>query len=510
MSTESTTEVHGEGGKASGPATFSVSPRYYALDCVRAMAMLLGVVYHTLMFRMFMGGGPPGPMGGMDPSRLLGDWLHCFRMPLFFLISGFFARMMLAKYGIRGYLVRRWWRIGIPLLVGMFTFCPLYIIARDVTSQQGRGGPGPMGPPGAGGPRGGPPSVEGMPRPPRGFMPTPLRSFDKNDDGELSDAEWQEVTKRFNGPSGRGPGGGPGGFRPGGPMPGPFGGQGNALADRLFGPLSRYFQLHHLWFLWYLLIFATVAPWVTKGFSFFLLRPTPEAADRFIQRVFRSGIAPVLLAAAATPALLLTSSPFGWFLGLAPTIFRGFPDILLHFDPDMVFYFVYFLAGWLLHREREVLPSLSRAWLPDLLLGLVAFAAATALSGAYNGQTDAPYYGLIRTGAYALYCLASASASFAFLGVFLRYLDQPSRVWRYLADTALWVYLIHQPLVLLGLALVKPLQLPWWALAVVVSTLSTGAALVLYELIVRPTPLVRLFGPSSARKPAANVVLQES
>jgi glucan biosynthesis protein C len=70
--------------------------------------MLLGVVYHTLLFRMFTEGFTPGTMGGSGPSRWIQDWLHSFRMPLSFLISGFFGRMMLEKYGTRDYLRRRW------------------------------------------------------------------------------------------------------------------------------------------------------------------------------------------------------------------------------------------------------------------------------------------------------------------------------------------------------------------------------------------------------------------
>jgi peptidoglycan/LPS O-acetylase OafA/YrhL len=76
-------------------------------------------------------------------------------------------------------------------------------------------------------------------------------------------------------------------------------------------------------------------------------------------------------------------------------------------------------------------------------------------------------------------------------------------LWRYLADTALWVYLIHQPLVVVGLALVRPLQMNWWTQTAVVSALAVGASLVLYELVVRPTPLFRLFGPAASRRPAA-------
>src|SRR5262249_12003458 len=104
------------------------SIRYHALDCVRAAAMLLGVYYHAILFAAMVG-GPPGPPGMGGGSRWLQEWLHSFRMPLFFLVSGFFCRMMLQKYGVKRYLERRWWRIGVPLFVGLFTFVPLYLIS---------------------------------------------------------------------------------------------------------------------------------------------------------------------------------------------------------------------------------------------------------------------------------------------------------------------------------------------------------------------------------------------
>ncbi len=430
--------------------------------------MLLGVVYHTLIFRMFTGGGFPGPMDRPDGSKLLGDWLHSFRMPLFFLIAGFFGRMMLMKYGTGEFLRRRWWRIGLPLLIGMFTFGPLYVLTRDLVSS----------PPSFG--HGGPPGP----------------------DGRLAwrDEAWPWRPSRRDARTATGTPGGPRFGPPGGVMP--FGPPGGGLADRIFGPYTRYVQLNHLWFLWYLLVFVTVAPFLAKGLSLVVPNPPSGEGDRLGLRLVRLGLAPVLLAVASTPALLLTRSPFGWFLGLAGGIFRAFPDFLFHFDVDMLFYFAYFLAGWWLHRERAALPGVARAWVPNLVVGFGAFGVATAIEAKYGGFFATTDPGLYRPIAYAAFCLGSACTSFAFMGVFLRYLDSPSRTWRYLADTALWVYLVHQPLVLIGLATCRPLNLPWWALTAVVSASSVAAALLLYEGLVRHTPLALVFGPSSARRPS--------
>jgi hypothetical protein len=408
-------------------------------------------------------------------------------MPLFFLISGFFGRMMLEKYGLAGYLRRRWSRIGIVLVVSMFTLGPLYVATRDLTSSmpgRGPGGPGPGGPPGGPG---------AMLEPPPGFVPPPFRRFDVDGDGSLSEAEWREARKAM---AGNGGPGGPPGFRPPGGGPPGFGPGQEGLASRIFGPAARYVQLNHLWFLWYLLVFITVTPFLAGAIGWVVDR-SGQANRPIGARVFRWGLAPAVLAVAATPALLGISSPFGWFLGLAPAIFRAFPDFLWHYDADMLFYAVFFWMGWWLHRDRGSLDAVSRAWVPNGVVGLVAFAAALTIEARWGGGQPA---GLAKMAAYGIYCLGSASMCFAFLGFFQRYLDVPSRSWRYLADTALWIYLIHQPLVLVGLAATRSLNLPWWARVALVSGFSVAAALGLYELLIRPTALVRLFGPSASRR----------
>ncbi len=116
--------------------------RYYSLDLVRALAMLLGVFYHALLFNGMVSGGPRPPFGppggetGWNGERLTQEYLHSFRMPLFFIVSGFFCHMMLLKYGTRSYYARRWFRIGVPLLIGLFTFVPLYVVSREIFQQR--------------------------------------------------------------------------------------------------------------------------------------------------------------------------------------------------------------------------------------------------------------------------------------------------------------------------------------------------------------------------------------
>ncbi len=54
--------------------------------------------------------------------------VHIFRMSLFFLIAGFFARMLLARLGAWGFVKHRLRRVGLPLLAAMLLVMPLTIV----------------------------------------------------------------------------------------------------------------------------------------------------------------------------------------------------------------------------------------------------------------------------------------------------------------------------------------------------------------------------------------------
>ena len=105
--------------------------RRHDLDALRAFAMLLGIVLHGALAFI------PGAWAVTDAS-VEGDgtpfaWLtmaiHGFRMPVFFLMSGFFTAMLLRQRGL-GKLVRhRAQRILLPLVIAMFAVIPLTWIA---------------------------------------------------------------------------------------------------------------------------------------------------------------------------------------------------------------------------------------------------------------------------------------------------------------------------------------------------------------------------------------------
>ncbi len=106
------------------PTSSKIIARRHDLDALRAVAMLLGIVLHGLM--PFM----PGLSVIRDTQTAGWVWIlflgiHGFRMPLFFLVSGFFTAMLWQKRGVQSMLRQRSVRILLPCLLGTVTIVPL-------------------------------------------------------------------------------------------------------------------------------------------------------------------------------------------------------------------------------------------------------------------------------------------------------------------------------------------------------------------------------------------------
>lgn len=91
--------------------------RHHALDALRAGALLLGVAFHA-------GFAYTEPhvwvVNDSTSDPVLGGMIfvtHIFRMSLFFVVAGFFARLLLEKRGLQGFITNRLRRIALPLAV---------------------------------------------------------------------------------------------------------------------------------------------------------------------------------------------------------------------------------------------------------------------------------------------------------------------------------------------------------------------------------------------------------
>ena len=113
----------------SAAAQVASPQRVHALDALRGVAMLLGVALHAAV--SYMQGRVPELLWPIFDSThsvwfdAFFWWLHAFRLPLFFLIAGFFSRLVRESHGSQGYLRHRTQRLLIPALAAGVIVLPI-------------------------------------------------------------------------------------------------------------------------------------------------------------------------------------------------------------------------------------------------------------------------------------------------------------------------------------------------------------------------------------------------
>jgi peptidoglycan/LPS O-acetylase OafA/YrhL len=108
------------------------SERIYALDALRAIMMLLGLVLHAGItyasadYSIFWPLKNPENNIGFDVIIAI---IHFFRMPVFFVVSGYFGAMLFYKKGPRQMLMNRVKRILLPLTAAVLIVYPMAVFA---------------------------------------------------------------------------------------------------------------------------------------------------------------------------------------------------------------------------------------------------------------------------------------------------------------------------------------------------------------------------------------------
>lgn len=106
-----------------------VLARRHDLDLLRAFAMMLGIWLHTAVAALAL----PG-VSAEGPLAWFAAGVHGFRMPLFFVLSGFFTALLWQRRGPRGLLRDRSRRVALPLLVGLVTIIPMLLVCGYIGS----------------------------------------------------------------------------------------------------------------------------------------------------------------------------------------------------------------------------------------------------------------------------------------------------------------------------------------------------------------------------------------
>jgi glucan biosynthesis protein C len=325
----------------------------------------------------------PHPSAFFD---LLVMFIHSFRMPVFFVIAGFFAAFLYTTRGPRMLFHNRLQRIALPLACAWLILFPLIIVTTGFAYA-------------------------------RSSVQVPI---DPND---------LTIGRMLN-------------------------------------------HLMHLWFLYDLLILYGVALLVMP-----VVRRLPQKMREHALHGF-GWIVPLLWGPGFFAVItLLTLYPMqDWALDTSDSFL---PPLRI-----LVAYGVFFLFGWFLYNRRTLLPTFTqRAW-SHMLAGMLFFALYVFCIG--QAFTVGPTVGIHRL---AMVSLATATWFFiyAFIGLFLRYLERPIPLVRYMADASYWMYLVHLPLSIVQPALLSDLPLPTAIKFSVVLGTTTFLTVLTYHYWVRAT-----------------------
>jgi glucan biosynthesis protein C len=99
--------------------------RYHALDALRAAMMFLGIYLHAVAAYTPDAGWPWKPAELTKTLLWSISVIHVFRMPIFYAMAGFFAALLIARYGFRRAAWNRFMRIAVPFVVGWIVIWPI-------------------------------------------------------------------------------------------------------------------------------------------------------------------------------------------------------------------------------------------------------------------------------------------------------------------------------------------------------------------------------------------------
>jgi len=341
--------------------------------------MLLGVVLHSATAYCTLPNvwwlKDTATSRAMDAMVL---WIHLFRLPVFFVMAGFFGAMLIGKRGWQAFIENRTARLFLPLLAGMFALYPF------------------------------------------------LRS--------VSIYFWYETHR----------------------------GDGWAGLSHWYhsGKLANDIQPAHFWFLQILLFISLAAA------------PLSPYLNRWLSREwFRAAIyspAAPLIFAVPTFATLCSMS-----MGILDTPHDFTPALRIYLA-----YAVFYLFGWGLWLHREALSRLTRGgWF--YVLATVPMTVPILMALQQKPQAKMLVAGLNSIAAWLMV--------YGLISVFLRLKRVDDSRWRYLSDSAYWIYMAH-PIALVMIE-IPLMRLPLHPLVKFVAGILFAVPVLLwtYDRWVRPT-----------------------
>ena len=498
--------------------------RRYDLDALRGFAMLLGIGLHASLAFF------PAPWWVQDRTSgldgLFDEFLwavHGFRMPVFFLMSGFFTALLWRRHGLGALLNHRLRRVALPLAIGLLTIVPLTtlvgewaaetapaaqvaeddiwgkVFAGDVSGVEQlidsgfdvdlRSEAGGWTLLHAAALAGDTEMLELLLS--RGAEPAPVATASEDETPlgvafHFGHEESADILVAYGGgdplPEGRewaeipGWGAGAGAVDPD---------EGSGSDDGL--DLSAIQRFYHLWFLWFLL-------WLVAGFGI-----VAWVVDRR---------GPGRVGGESRPRWVMWSMiP----LTIVPQLFMGGGGAFPVFGPDtsdgfvplphvLAYYATFFTFGALMYRREGrsgllLVDTLGRPWwlfLPvSFLVVLPAGLVFTFDEAAFSWPV-----------ASVLQVVYAWGMCLGLIGLFRVLIPRDRRGIRYLSDSSYWMYLAHLPVVVVAQAVMRDWSLSAEVKFLLISVVVTAFLLLSYQFLVRYTPIGAMLNGKKARRSA--------
>jgi peptidoglycan/LPS O-acetylase OafA/YrhL len=505
---------------ASAQPAAPIAGRRHDLDALRGFAMLLGIGLHASL--AFFPSFWPVQDNTSSIDGFFDEFLaavHGFRMPLFFLLSGFFTAMLWRRRGLPTLIMHRIRRIALPLLIGFLTIVPLvdWISAEASADQfdsllvavlfQNTAAVDRFLDEGA---------DPNEPRGEEGATPLHIAALvgnsriaerlleagadplvvDDDDDGPFGYAYFvgaKSVADLL--------------VDNGVPDIRPPGTDWDDLEGWGFGATEVEEQLnldtwltsfYHLWFLWFLL-------WLLAGFvlvAYF----TGWHESRYPREGTATKVWPRRLMWALIPLTIIPQLAMGEG-GTYPVFGPDTSTGLIPLPHVLIYYAVFFAFGALLYDRRNgsgemLIDTIGRRWTVLLPLTVaIVLPLALALTFAEEDRS----WGLASL-AQIIYTWAMIVA---LMGAFRAFLAKERRGVRYLSDSSYWLYLVHLPLVIAAGAWMRDWDLSSGVKFLIVTVGVSILLLATYQLVVRYSPIGTMLNGKRTR-PSRAVPTQDA
>ena len=362
--------------------------------------MILGIVIHAAaLYRV------SSPIAFHDESRsrvfdLLTSFIHAFRMPIFFVMAGFFASLLHGRRGPRAMIVNRVRRVLIPLVVSWLILYPLIIASFIIVRS------------------------------------TP-------------ESPWLLNVMEY--------------FR-----------TGRCFVDKGTHLWYIYYKdWSHLWFLYYLIFFYIFALGIAQA-----AKRIPQQLKNRISRLLRKSLESTWRPLIFALITVLTTYPSS---GIIRRDSSFMPDPL-----SLLGYAVFFGVGWVLFVYREVLITFPRhAWVLTFA-GVLCFLLRSRIVGIVRHVLPEPDAAAILL-KITMLSLVPWLLIFGLTGLFIRYLNRPTPLIRYMSDASYWIYLVHFPVLICLAWILAPIPISAVSSFILLLLIATPILFLTYHFGVRST-----------------------